>query len=61
MVANDITPQKRTLVGSIALVSRLMRITMTGIMPAMRALIDSHWGAWSPGLRRGSFRRASPS
>lgn len=43
-VASDMTPQKRSELGSIACISRLISTTITGIMPAITAFIDSHSG-----------------
>ena len=57
-VAKDITPQKRRDVGSIARMSRLIRITMTGIIPAITAFIESHSGR---NERRPALRYEPPS
>ena len=44
MVASDITPQNRREPDSIALVGRVIKMIITGIMPAMTAFIDIHSG-----------------
>ena len=51
-VASDIIPQKRSDVASMLAISRLIRITITGIIPAITAFIESHSG------KKDSFRAA---
>jgi len=47
-VGSDIIPQKRKLVGSIACMSRVIRIIITGIMPDITAFIESHSASHVP-------------
>ena len=45
MTPSDITPQKRSSVGSIARMSRpIIRKLMTGAMPAIMAFMETHSG-----------------
>ena len=46
--ANDMTPQKRKEFGSIARMSFVIRIIITGIIPAITAFIESHSGTHVP-------------